>query len=331
MKAARIHAYGGPDELRVEEAPRPRPGPRDLLVEVHASSVNPIDCKLRGGAMRGLLRYPLPLVLGFDLSGVVVEVGARCSRFQPGDAVYASPDQRRIGTYAEFALVDERHAALKPPSLSHTQAAGVPLAALTAWDCLKPLRAGQRVLILAGSGGVGTFAIQLAKERGAEVLTTCSARNEQLVRELGADQVLDYTQHAFEDVLSGVDLVLDALGRWSACRRVLRRGGHLRTIVSGLPEATQRWGPYLGPLSVGLHMLGFKLSSLVAGVKVKNVLREASGEALAELTARIEAGTLRPVVERVFPLDEVVAAHRLSESGRARGKLVIAVRGEPGE
>ena len=276
--------------------------------------------------MRGFLRYARPFPLGFDLSGVVVEVGSRCTRLKPGDEVYASPGPRQIGTYAEFARVDERHAALKPASLSHAEAAGIPLAGLTAWDCLRPLRAGQRVLILVGSGGVGTLAIQLAKERGAEVVTTCSARNAELVRELGADQVIDYTRQDFREALSGVDMVLDALGTWSACRQVVRRGGHLRTICSGLPEATRRWGPYLGPLTVGLNTLGFLLTSFPSGVKIGNVVRKPSAEHLDQLTARIEGGQLRAVVDRVFPLEEIAEAHRYSESGRARGKIAIQIR-----
>lgn len=328
MRAARIHAYGGPEELKVEDAPRPTPGPHDVLVEVHASSINPVDCKMRAGAMRGLLRFPLPLTLGLDLSGVVVEVGARCERLRPGDAVYASPHQRQIGTYAEYAVVDERHAAKKPRNLSHVEAAGIPLAGLTAWDCLTPLQAGQRALILAGSGGVGTLAIQLAKLRGAHVTATCSARNADLVRDLGADEVLDYTQVDYAEALRDLDLVLDALGEWTRCRKVLRRGGQLRTIVSGLPEATERHGPYLGPVTVGLAMARFKLGSVCSGVRVSNVLRAPSGDNLAAFTALLEAGHLRPVVDRVFPLDEIAEAHRYSESGRARGKIAIAVRPE---
>ncbi|MEZ6187541.1 MAG: NADP-dependent oxidoreductase [Planctomycetota bacterium] len=326
MRAACIRAYGGPEELRVEELPEPRPGPRDVLIEVHATSVNPVDCKIRAGAMRGILRKAFPLTLGLDVSGVVREVGKRCQRLKPGDAVYASPHHSQIGTYAELAVVEEAHVGLKPPSLSHTQAAGIPLAGLTAWDCLTPLRAGQRALILAGSGGVGTLAIQLAKERGAHVITTCSARNADLVRTLGADEVIDYREQDFADVLEGVDLVLDALGDWSHAKRPLRRGGHLRTIVSGLPEATERYGPYLGPLTVGVNTLGLLLGSRLCGVRAASVLRRASAANLDELSRRVEAGALRPIVDRVLPLDEVVAAHEYSESGRARGKIVLALR-----
>jgi len=325
MRAARIHGYGGPEVLRVEEAPRPVPGPRDVLIEVKAASVNPVDCKMRSGYMRGFLRFSLPVVMGLDLSGVVVEVGAKCARLKVGDEVYASPHPTQIGTYAEFAVVAERHVGLKPSNLTHVEAAGIPLAGLTAWDCLEGLRAGERILILAGSGGVGTLAIQLAKERGAEVITTCSARNAELVRGLGADQVIDYTQQDFGEVVSGLDRVLDALGDWGACRRVLRRGGRLCTIVSGLPTAAQRYGPYLGPLAVAGNLLGFQVSSLFAGVRVSNVLRRPSAENLDQLRERIEAGTLRPVVDRVFPLEEIEAAHRYSESGRARGKICVEI------
>jgi NADPH:quinone reductase-like Zn-dependent oxidoreductase len=330
MKAARIHAYGGPDEFRIDDVPRPKPGPRDVLIEVHASSVNPVDCKMRGGGMRGILRYRLPLTMGFDVSGVVVEAGDKVTRLEPGDAVYSSPHQRQIGTYAEYVVVDERHVGLKPSAISHAEAAGIPLAGLTAWQCLDGLQPGQRALILAGAGGVGTLAIQLAKERGAHVATTCSARNVDLVRELGADEVIDYTRQEFQDVLSGYDLALDALGgpALGHCRRVLRRGGRLSSIVSDLPTATKRFGPYLGPLSVGLRLASFKFTSLLAGVSVRNVLRTPSAADLDQLTRRIEAGTLKPLVDRVFPLEEIAEAHRASEAGRARGKIVISVRGE---
>ena len=328
MRALRIHAYGGPDQLRLDDAPRPQPGPRDVLIEVHAAGINPVDCKMRGGAMRGFLRWRLPQTLGLDLSGVVVEAGERCTRLKVGDAVWASPHHRQIGAYAEYAVVDERHADLKPASLTHAEAAGIPLAGLTAWDCLTPLRAGQRALILAGSGGVGTLAIQLAKERGATVWTTCSGRNAELVRSLGADEVVDYTQQDVTAVCRDMDLVLDALGDWAACRTMLKRGGHLRTIVSGLPELTKRRGPLLGPLSVGARMAGFKLGSCLRGVRVANVVRRPSAEGLAALRERVDAGTLRPVVDRTFPLERGVEAHTASESGRARGKLVFAVRGE---
>jgi len=327
MRAACIRAYGGPEELKVEDLPDPTPGPKDVLIEVHAAAINPVDCKMRGGAMRGFLRKPFPFVLGADLSGVVREVGAKCTRLKVGDEVYTSPHHSQLGTYAELAVVKEEHVGLKPHSLTHQEAAGIPLAGLTAWDCLTPLEAGQRALILAGSGGVGTLAIQLAKERGAYVITTCSERNTELVRSLGADEVIDYTKQDFADELSEIDLVLDSLGDWAHAKKVLRRGGRLRTIVSGLPDATKRYGPYVGPLTVGVNTVGLLLGSFVCqGVCASSVLRQPSAANLDELTKRVEAGTLRPVVDRVFPLDEIVAAHEYSETGRARGKIVIAVR-----
>ncbi|MCA9609375.1 MAG: zinc-binding dehydrogenase, partial [Myxococcales bacterium] len=215
MRAARIHAYGAPDVLQVDEVPDPEPGPRDLLVEVHASSINPVDYKIRSGGQRALIHYRLPWILGLDFSGVVRKVGAKVTRFQVGDEVYGSPTHRRPGCYAELLCVDERQAARKPRNMTHAEAASIPLVGMTAWGALVVqgrLRAGEKALITAGSGGVGSFAIQLAKSLGAHVATTCSARNAELVRSLGADEVIDYREQRVEEVLSGYDYVLDALG-----------------------------------------------------------------------------------------------------------------------
>ena len=214
MRAARLHAYGAP--LVLEDVPEPELGPADLLVQIHASSINPIDFKIHAGGQRAFVRLSLPWVTGLDLSGTVLAVGSKVQGFQVGDAVYGSPTHTRPGTFAERIAVDHAQVAHKPPSLSHTQAASLPLVFQTAWACLMPAltRApGQRVFIHAGSGGVGTLAIQLAKHHGAWVATTCSQRNHQLVRDLGADQVIDYRSTPFEDALEEpVDILLDALG-----------------------------------------------------------------------------------------------------------------------
>jgi NADPH:quinone reductase-like Zn-dependent oxidoreductase len=332
VKAARIHAYGDADELRVEDIEPPVVGPRDVLVEVHASSVNPIDTKIRAGAQRAVVRKTLPAVLGMDVSGVVVEVGAEVTRFGVGDAVWSSPTHRRQGTYAELVAIDERECAPKPEILSHLEAASLPLVALTAWDCLVTagkVRAGQRVLIHAGAGGVGTVAIQLAKHLGAEVSTTCSAGNVELVTSLGANRAIDYRAERFEEVLTGLDLVLESLGGDSYWRslKVLRRGGVLTTINTGLPAAVKRYGAYLGVAAVALRLGGAKLASRIRyGVKTSVVVRAPSGDNLARIGALVDQGAIRPVVAEIMPLERIADAHRANESGRTRGKIVISLR-----
>ncbi len=312
--------------------PTPTPGPRDLLVEIHASSVNPVDYKIRSGGQRALIHYRLPWILGLDYSGVVKAVGRRVTRFRVGDEVYGSPTHTRPGTYAEQTLVDERQASRKPTNMSHQEAASIPLVGQTAWGALVVqgrVQAGEKVLIHAGSGGVGTFAIQLAKSLGAHVATTCSARNAELVRALGADEVIDYHETKFEDVLEGYDYVLDALGGETRERSfgVLRRGGRLATMIGGFPDATKKYGPWRGaPIAVwGLLSLTVR-GKLRHGVSVQHVLREADGRLLEPITRRIERGEIRAVIDRVVPLDEIVAAHTYIETGRARGKVVIDTR-----
>jgi NADPH:quinone reductase-like Zn-dependent oxidoreductase len=303
-----------------------------VLVEVHASSVNPVDWKIRSGGQRALIHYALPWTLGLDFSGRVVEVGSKVTRFQVGDEVYGSPTHRRQGTYAEYVAVDERAIAKKPRGVSHVEAASLPLVTLTAWDALVVrgrLAQGQKALIHAGSGGVGTVAIQLAKDLGAYVATTCSAKNADLVRSIGADEVIDYKTARFDEVLSGYDFVLDALGGEERERslRVLKRGGHLSTMVGGFPEEAEKRGVALGAVVALGTLASITLrAALFRGIQVHHVLRESSGEILEQITKRVERGAIRPIIDRVLPLDEIVEAHRLSESGRARGKIAIEIR-----
>lgn len=329
MRAARIHRYGPPEVFRIDEVPEPTPGPRDLLVEVRASSVNPVDYKIRSGGQRALIHYRLPWTLGLDFSGVVKKVGEKVTRFEVGDEVYGSPTHRRPGCYAEYTLVDERQAGRKPRNLSHREAASIPLVGLTAWGAVVVkgrLRAGQKAFIMAGSGGVGTFAIQLAKGLGAYVATTCSARNVELVRSVGADEVIDYNETRFEDVLSDYDFVLDAIGGETreAALRILKRGGHLATMIGGFPAASKKHGPVLGPLvALGqLASLTFR-GTVIHGVHIHHVLRDSDGRLLDPITRRIEAGAIRPVIDRVYPLEQIVEAHTYIETGRARGKIII--------
>ena len=330
MRAARIHEYGGPEVLRVEECEPPRPGPRDVLVRVLAASVNPVDCKIRSGGQRGAVRLRLPAILGLDVSGVVVEAGGEVRGFAAGDEVFSSPTHRRPGTYAEYVAIDEREIARKPAELDHRQAAAIPLCALTAWRCLVTtarLRDGQRALVTAGSGGVGTVAIQIAKHRGAHVTATASVRNHELLRSLGADQVIDYRSESVREVAREMDVVLDATGEREALLPCVRRGGRLVSIVGGLPAATVRYGPNLALLAVAAAEARLRLRGRVRGVGAGTIVRAADGATLAEVAALCARGAIRPVIDRTFALEEIADAHRYSESGRARGKIVVIVGG----
>jgi NADPH:quinone reductase-like Zn-dependent oxidoreductase len=308
MKAVRIHRYGGPEVLSYEEVPKPEPGPGELLVRVHASGVNPIDWKIREGHYKLAIRFRLPIVLGWDVSGVVEALGAGVTRFKRGDEVFARPDIKRGGTYAEYVAIRASDAALKPKYIDHEHAAAVPLAGLTAWQGLfdkAHLRQGQRVLVHAAAGGVGHFAVQLAKWKGAFVAGTASGRNEALVRSLGADQFVDYTRERFEDVVAPVDVVLDTLGGDAGRRswKVLKRGG---TLVSVLDVAA--------PLKGALRLK-----------RGRFLLVKPNADQLGFIAGLIDTGRVKPLVENVFPLAEARQAHELSQSGRVRGKIVLKV------
>jgi alcohol dehydrogenase len=336
VRAARIHRYGPPEALRVEDVDPPGPvRPKDLRVAVHAASVNPVDVKIRSGGQRALIHLRLPWTLGLDFAGEVLEVGPRVEGFAVGDRVYGSPTHRRPGTYAEELLVDASQAARIPGRLSYAQAASLPLVALTAWDAFVVkgrLRAGQRVLVHAGAGGVGTFAIQLAKHLGAGfVATTASPRNHALVTSLGADLAIDYRSQRFEEVLADdpVDLVLDAIGGETRRRSlaVLRRGGVIATLIGGFPAATLKHGPVLGPALALSELTAITVGAYLRHrVRVEHVLRSPDGRILDRLRPALASGALVPVLDRTYPLEEIVEAHRYSETGRARGKIVVALR-----
>ena len=328
MKAATIHTYGGPDVLRIEEIAAPVVGPRDVLVAVHAAGINPVDTKLRRGGQRAVARYRLPAVLGLDVSGVVTAVGERVTRFAVGDEVYGSPSHGRQGTYAEQVAIDEGELAHKPRSIGHVEAASLPLVGLTAWQCLVTVgrvARGDRVFVQAGAGGVGSFAIQLAAHLGAEVATTCSARNADFVRQLGASIVIDHAQERFEDVLADYDVVLESIGGRDLrrARKVLRRGGRLVSITTNLADAGERHGPYLGAALTLGRIAWLWITSRLAARPASVVVRKPSGAQLAEIAALVDRGAIRPIVERTFPLDQVAEAHRALETGRTRGKLVL--------
>ena len=306
MKAIRIHNYGGPEVLQYEDAPRPQPQAGEALIRVHAAGVNPIDWKVREGHMKDFWPHKFPLILGWDLSGVIEELGGGVSRFKIGDEVYSLPDPTRNGAYADYIVVREPELALKPNSLHHIRAAAVPLAALTAWQSLldsAQLQPGQRVLIHAGSGGVGHFAVQLAKWKGAYVFATASSKNQNLLRELGVDEPIDYTQQRFEDIARKIDVVLDPLGgetqerSWS----VLKKGGVLVSLVQPPSEDKAK------ELGVRAALLG----------------AQPSGKQLAGIAKIIDSRKLKVVLDRILPLSEAQRAHELSQSGHTHGKIAL--------
>lgn len=308
MKAIRIHEYGGPEVLRYEDAPKPELAEGDVLVRVHAAGINPVDWKIRQGYLKDKIPYPLPFIPGWDLSGVVEAVAPGAEGFKPGDEVYSRPDIARNGAYAEYIAVRASELARKPASISHEEAAGVPLAAITAWHALfetAGLSAGQTVLIHAASGGVGSFAVQFAKWRGARVIGTASAANHELLRRLGADEVIDYRTTRFEDVARDVDVVFDTIGGETQERSwgVLRKGGILVSIVSPPSEEKAR----------------------THGVRQGYIFIGPNAAWLTEIARLIDEGRVRPVIGEVLPLSEARRAHELSQSGHARGKIVLRV------
>ena len=311
MKAIRIHTYGNADVLMYEEAPLPSLATHDVLIRVVATSVNPVDWKIREGYLKDMIPYAFPLTLGWDVSGVVDAVGEEVTRFKVGDAVFSRPDIKRNGTYAEYVAVLEDEVAHKPKTISHCAAASLPLAGITAWEALittAQISANQKVLIHAGSGGVGSLAIQLAKSRGAYVIATTSKKNSALVKSLGADEVIDYHAQAFENVVEDVDVVFDTIGgqvqdsSWS----VLKPGGILVSITS--PPSDER--------------------AKAIGVRGAFVFIEPDANILAQLAELVDTGSLRPIVGAEFALKDIAKAHTYSQTGRAVGKIVLYV-GQP--
>ncbi|MDP3736042.1 MAG: NADP-dependent oxidoreductase [Hyphomonadaceae bacterium] len=306
-----------------------------MVVAIAAASVNPIDLKLRDGEFKAILPYKMPLILGSDLAGAVVAVGASVRRFKIGDEVYAHPDKDRIGTFAERIAIAEADLALKPVSLSMTDAAALPLVALTAWQVLverAQVKPGQKVLIHAGSGGVGTIAIQLAKHLGATVATTAGAANIDLVRSLGADVVIDYRKDDFAKRLSGYDVVLHSLGSDALKQSlsVLKPGGKLISI-SGPPDpafAREIGASWVVRQLFRLLSSGIRGKARKRGVDYSFLLMRADGAQLAEIAKLVDAGAIRPVIDRVFSFDETPAAMDRVESGRSRGKVVVQVSGD---
>ena len=330
MKALVIRRYKAPTEMM--ELPRPEPGPGELLVRVRAAGVNPLDSKIRDGAVKVMLPFTFPLILGTDLAGDVEAIGPGVTRFKRGDAVYSRLDNDRIGAFAEYALVRESAAAGKPARLDYTQAASLPLVGLTAWQTLielARLRARQKILIHAGSGGVGTFAIQLAKHLGARVTTTAGAKNHELVKSLGAEVAIDYRTSRFEAVVEDQDVVLDTQGGDTLLRsfEVVKPGGVVVTI-GGRPDGkfARAWGLSL-PLVWILGFLNRKVARLARErrVRFEYLFMRASGEQLEKIGALVDQGVIQPVLDTTFPLDAAAEAISYVESGRAVGKVVIRI------
>jgi NADPH:quinone reductase-like Zn-dependent oxidoreductase len=333
MKAFVLERYGKKRALRSAEMPTPELRDDEVLVEVHAAGVNQLDTKLRDGEFKLILPYRLPLVLGHDVAGVVVEVGSRVRQFKPGDEVYARTDDFRIGTFAQFVPVKEASLAFKPKNLTMEEAASIPLVGLTAWQALiekAKLKKGQRVFIQAGSGGVGTFAIQLAKHLGATVATTTSAANASLVKSLGADVVVDYKTQDFEDVLRDYDMVLNSQDGKTLEKslRVLKRGGKLVSI-SGPPDpdfGKQIAAPAFVKLVVRLLSSGVRRKAKRRGLDYAFLFMKANGSQLREITRLVETGAIRPVIDRVFPFESTNDALAYVEAGRAKGKVVVKIK-----
>lgn len=330
MKAFVIDRYGKKETGRIGDVPEPDLRDDDILIKVHAAGVNALDSKIKRGEFKLILPYRFPLVLGNDVAGTVVRVGARVHQFRPGDEVYARPDDDRIGTFAEFIAIKASSVALKPQNLDMVEAASLPLVALTAWQVLvetAKLQRGQKVFIQAGSGGVGTIAIQLAKHLGAFVATTTSTANVAWVKALGADVVIDYKQQDFAAALHDYDVVLNSLGsdELDKSLRILKPGGHLVSI-SGPPTpafATARGLAWPLKQVVRLLSRGIRKKAKQKNVEYTFVFMRAEGAQLREISALIESGAIRPVVDKVLPFKDTSEALAYSESGRAKGKVVV--------
>ncbi|WP_162806322.1 NADP-dependent oxidoreductase [Sphingosinicella terrae] len=305
MKAVRIHDYGGPEMLRVEDVADPSPGPGEVLIDVAATSVNPVDWKIRSGAAKAIVQYPMPLVLGGDVAGTIAAVGEGVSEFGVGDEVFALLGL--VGAYAERIVASAEIAAPKPAGLSFAEAASLPLVALTAWQGLlgdgRDL-ADARILVHNAAGGVGTVAVQIAKAKGAQVVATASQKNADFVRGLGADEVVDFRQSPVSGYPQDIDLLLDLVGDQDALRlwSLVRRGGTVVRIAGGADAAAL---------------------AEEGGLKIIKARVRPNGEQLREIAALVEAGKLRPVVSAMMPLEQVADAHRLSQSGHVRGKIVL--------
>ncbi len=333
MKAYTISRYSKEDKLQLTDVPQPVAKENEVLIEVHSASINQLDLKLKSGEFKMLLPYKFPLILGHDVAGVVVGVGAKVSHFKVGDEVFARPADFRIGTFAEFIAVNENDVALKPKNISMEQAASIPLVSLTVWQAFvekAKLKKGQKVFIQAGSGGVGTIAIQLAKHLGATVATTTSAANFELVKSLRADVVIDYKTQDFETVLKDYDLVLNSQDKKTLEKslRILKPGGKVISI-SGPPDV-----PFAKEIGLSWLMrtvISFLSRKVRKQAKQLNVdysflFMQANGKQLSEIGKLIETDVIRPVVDKVLPFEQMNEAMSYVSSGRAKGKVIVKVK-----
>jgi NADPH:quinone reductase-like Zn-dependent oxidoreductase len=312
MKAIVIHEYGGPEVLKYEDVPQPEPKQDQLLIRVVAAGVNPVDGMIRSGMFDKEGHRAFPIILGGDIAGVVEQVGSKITKFKPGDPVFAYVSLDNSGGYAQHALVMEREAAPKPKSLTYVEAAAVPIVALTAWQALidtAKLKPGQTVLIHGGSGGVGTFAIQIAKAHGAKVIATASTANQELLKKLGADVAIDYTRQNFEDIAKDVDVVLDSIGKDTLARSygVVKRGGIIVSLVAR-PDRTE----------LGNH-----------GIRGEALSVEPNSDELTEIGKLIDEKKINVIVSQTFPLSEARKAQEQVATGHTRGKIVLKVADEP--
>jgi alcohol dehydrogenase len=333
MKAFIVNHYGKKEKLQPKQIADPVVKETDILVQVHSAGVNLLDSKIRDGEFKMILPYKTPFTLGHDVSGVVTKVGSKVSKFKVGDEVYARPSDHRIGTFAELIAMNEKDVAMKPKNLSMEEAASIPLVGLTTWQALiekANLKKGQKVFIQAGSGGVGTFAIQLAKHLGATVATTTSASNIDWVKRLGADIVIDYKKDDFEKVLSDYDVVLNSQDGKTLQKslRVLKPGGKLISI-SGPPDpefAKEIGAPWFVKGIMQLLSFGVRKKAKRLKVNYSFLFMRASGDQLSEITSLIDAGIIQPVVDKVFPFEATNEAMAYVEKGRAKGKVVVKVK-----
>jgi len=332
MKAAILERYGKNSSVRIGEMPEPELRDDEVLVQVHAAGVNPLDAKIKSGEFKLILPYRVPFILGHDVAGMVVRVGPRVRQFKAGDEVYSRPDDFRIGAFAEFIAIKETSLALKPKTLSMEEAASIPLVGLTAWQALVEkanLKQGQKVFIQAGSGGVGTFAIQLAKHLGAFVATTASTANVDWVKSLGADIVIDYKKDDFEKLLHGYDVVLNSQDGETLAKSlsVLKPGGKLISI-SGPPDPAfgeAIGAPWFVKSIMRLLSFGIRRKAKRSNVSFSFLFMKADGNQLREITTLIDSGAIRPVMDRVFPFELTQEAMEYIETGRAKGKVVVKI------
>jgi NADPH:quinone reductase-like Zn-dependent oxidoreductase len=333
MRAFVLKEYGGPAAAEIREVPQPSPAAGEILVRVQAAGLNPVDYKFRQGKLKVVYRPKLPLIMGNELAGTVAARGAGVTEFTDGDRVFARCDNARMGAFAEYSCVKAAVATKIPDTLDYTAAAGLPLAGLTALQCLRDelhVKPGERIFISAGAGGVGTFAIQIAKHLGAIVATTASPRGESLVRSLGADQVIDYTRQQFDQELRDLDGAMDLIGGDTLRRTlaIVKRGGMVVSIA-GVPEpATARQDLGRG---AGLAALFWLISLSIRArarryrVRYRYLFMHASGSELAELARMIEAGTIKPVIDRMYPFSAIHEAFAYLEEGHAKGKVIVRI------